>query len=195
MKKIFVTAIISFLTVGSFAQGNKRFSKPKEEASTRNQQQQGHLIDQATYEFDKDNHVKIGDTLLVGSPSGPKDFEFISEKKGILGFASIDKIKNLVGDASSDAGNAINKVQYNDVTYKARNINKDVNAFKGPNPNLKFSDQAKKLMNKKLVVTRFEEKDYGNGVKDVLATAVDGKKKYMIVLTSALLEHEIYLSE
>ncbi|MDE1193373.1 MAG: hypothetical protein PW786_14700 [Arachidicoccus sp.] len=195
MKKIFVTAIISVLTVGALAQDNKKFSKPKEETSTRYQHQQGHLIDQDTYEFDKDNHVKIGDTLLVGSPSGPKNFEFISEKKGILGFANFDKIKNLVHDVSPDAGNAMNKAQHNDVTYKVGDIKQDVNALKGPNPNLKFSEQAKKLMNKKLVVTHFEEKDYGNGVKDVLATATDGKKKYIIVLTSALLEHEIYLSE
>lgn len=194
MKTLFATIIIAILTFNAAAQ-SKKFSKPKEETSTRNQQQQGHLIDKNTYEFDKDNHVKIGDTLLVGSPYGPVNFEFISEKKGILGFANFDKIKNLVHDVSPDAGNAMNKAQHNDVTYKATDINRDINAFKGPNPNLKFSDQAKKMMNKKLVVTHFEEKDYGNGVKDVIATAVDGKKKYLIVLTSALLEHEIYLPD
>ncbi len=189
MKNFVIISLFSLLGFGGYSQ-SKKFAKPKE-AGYSTENLQGHLVDKDTYEFDKETRVKVGDSVLAGVPSG-SDFFYLTEKKGMLSLDKINKLNYLVEDVVPSAGKPVRAAQYNNTTYKAKDIQRHVDGLK-EKPNISYSDKAKLLMGKKLVITGFTEKDYGEGVKEVLATAKIGSKKYNIVFTKALLEHEIYL--
>ncbi|PZP52005.1 MAG: hypothetical protein DI598_01825 [Pseudopedobacter saltans] len=173
----------------TFAQKGK-FSKPKE-AIEDEQNLQGHLIDDKTYEFDKDNKVKVGDSVIMGDPVWSGDFRFVTEKKGLLG--KIGGIKDIARTVIPGSTAATDAVEYSTPVNKVGSIRRGTEKMKD-HPDVQYSELAKSIMGKTMVITEFKEKDYGKA-KEVIATAELGKKKFLIVMTLALMQHEIYLKD